>query len=324
MNYKKFIKQPSVELQLLSSIQMLTEERLVFKISNSPDYSISNYDRHRMETYFFADSHSFPENVSFVLHAEKEGETIVADCELNDYRVEWDIDDYIDDSEDVLSEVLAKNGEIAMAVDCVDEFELHGIRQPLVDNTNKSITFVGGYRASYAGIQPDEWSLYAICDVLGISKRTVDDNTHLGVLAEGLAMMLRGDYKIASFMFYCALEAYINFKLECQSDKERLSEKLKRLVVDVFPSIEISKHLIYTSIVNEFDLLSGFRNAIAHGSKAVTVSKKQTISHLTLVLTLIACIETGHENFSSLATELSTSDFSQASTQFWSSWKDGD
>ncbi|WP_423372074.1 hypothetical protein [Burkholderia sp. LMG 32019] len=321
MNYKKFAKLPEVELKLLSTIEIISQQRLAFKIDNYPNYGISHYDRHNMETYFFSDSHTFPHNVSFVIHVDKEGETIIADDELKDYRAEWDIDGNIKGGEEILSQVLAGNGEIDFSVDRIDGFELHGIEQPLVDNTGKTITFFGGYKTTYSGIQPEGWSIYAVCDVLGINARAVEDHTHLGILAEGLAMMLRKDYKLASFMFYCALESYINYKLHSQSDEQRLSEKLKRLIAATFPGSDLAKHQIYTSTIKEFDQLTGLRNAIAHGTMAVSVSRQETSSHLILVLTLIACIETTHADFPLLAAVLKTHDLSRASARFWSSWK---
>jgi len=322
MNYKKFNKLPEVELRLLSVIGMLTEQKFAFKIDNSPNYGISHYNRHRMETYFFSDSHPFPHNVSFLVHVDKESETIITDDELEKYREELDIDGCIEEDEEILSLVLAKNGEIGLPFDHVHEFELHGIEQPLIDNTGKTITFVGGYKTNYSGIQPDGWSIYAICNVLGLSARPLEDNTHLGILAEGLVIMLRNDYKLASFMFYCALESFINYQLHSQSDEQRLSEKLKRLVTETFPGSALAKHSIYTSTINEFHQLTGLRNAIAHGMKTVSVSRQETRLHLVLVLTLIACIETTHADFCSLAVVLEEHDLSRSSIRFWSSWKD--
>lgn len=324
MNYKKFNELPAIELRLLSAIGLLTQERLAFEIDNSPNYGISNYDRHRMETYFFADSHPFPYNVSFVIHVEKEGETIIAEDELGDYRAEFDIDDDIKDGEEILSQILSKNGEIGLAVDRVEEFELNGIEQPVVDNTGKTITFVGGYKATYSGIQPDEWSIYAVCDVLGLSAQAVEDKTHLGILGEGVAMMLRKDYKIASFMFYSALESFINHQLQSQTDEQRLSEKLRRLVTSTFLGCDLARHSIYTSTIKEFDRLTGLRNTIAHGAKAISVSRQEANSHLTLVLTLMACIETVQADFLSLTAALKGHELSRTSIRFWSDWKDGE
>ncbi|WP_447578717.1 hypothetical protein [Achromobacter kerstersii] len=322
MNYKNFKKLREVELRLLSAIGMLTQQRLAFKIDNSPNYGISHYDRHSMETYFFADSHSFPHNVSFVIHVDQVDETILSDYDLKDYQAQWKIDGDVKNGEEILSQILAAGGEIEFSVDRVDEFELHGIEQPLVDNTGKTITFVGGYKTAYSGIQPEGWSLYAVCDVLGLSAGAVENNTHLEILAEGMALMLRKDYKLASFMFYCAAESFINYRLHSQSDEQRLSEKLKILVAATFPDSDLVKHPIYTSTINAFDQLTGLRNAIAHGTKAVSVSRQETNSHFILVLTLIACIETARADFSSLAAILRQLDLSDASARFWSSWKE--
>jgi len=322
MNYKKFKELPGVELKLLSAIGVLTQQRLAFRIDNSPNYSISHYDRHRMETYFFSDSHSFPYNVSFVIHVDKESEAIISDYELEEYRAKLGIDDDIKDDEEILSQVLAETDDIGFSAEHVDEFELHGIEQPIVDNTGKTITFVGGYKATYSGIQPEEWSIYAFCDVLGLDALSIEDSAHLGILAEGIAMMLRKDYKIATFMFYCALESFINSQLQSQSDEQRLSEKLKRLVTVTFPGSDVKTHSIYTSTIKDFDQLTGLRNAIAHGARAISVSKQETNSHLILVLTLIACIETTQADFPSLSAVLKEHDLSRASTKFWSSWKD--
>lgn len=322
MNYKKFKKNSEIELRLLSEIGMLTQQRIAFKIDNYPNYEISHYDRHSMETYFFADSHPFPCNVSFVIHVDKEDETIIADDELEDYRAKLGIDDRVEDGEEILSQILAANGDIELSCNHLDDFELHGIKQPLVDNTGKTITFVGGYKSGYSGIQPEGWGIYAICDVLGLSARAVDEQTHLGVLAEGLALMLRKDYKIASFMFYCALESFINYQLHSQSDEQRLAEKLNKLVAKTFPDSDLEKHPIYTSTINEFAQLTRLRNAIAHGKTTVSISRQETSSHLLLVLTLITCIEKAHADFTALDTVLKKHNLSHASTKFWSSWKD--
>jgi len=322
MNYKTFKEMPELELRLLSMIGMFIEQRLAFKIDNSPNYHISHYDRQSMETYFFSDSHPFPHNVSFVIHVNKESEVIISDDDLDYYREKLNEDDSIEDGEEILSGVLAVSGELELSSGQVDEFELHGIEQPLIDNTGKSITFVGGYKASYSGIQPEGWSVYVVCDVLGLSAWAAEDNTYLGILAEGLAMMLRKDYKIASFMFYCALESFINHRLHSQSDETRLSEKLKELVAAIFPSSDLAKHPIYTSTIEGFNRLTGLRNAIAHGTKVVSVSREETSSHLILVLTLIACIEAILADFSSLSAALREHDLSLASRKFWSSWKD--
>nr|WP_315594114.1 hypothetical protein [uncultured Cupriavidus sp.] len=197
MNYKKFSNLPGIELRILSAIGMLSEQRLAFKIDNSPNYNISYYDRHKSETYFFSDSHPFPYNLEFVINIDKSEETIIGDGELEELREELEIDGDIGDGEEILSEVIAKNGGIDFSVDRINDFELHGIEQPVIDNTAKTITFVGGYKAGYSGIQPDDWSVYVVCDVLGLSASAVENYTHLGILAEGLAMMLRKDYKIA-------------------------------------------------------------------------------------------------------------------------------
>ena len=207
MDYKKFSKLSGVELKLLAALGVLTQRKLAFKINNHPNFDISHYDRHNMETYFFADEHPFPWDVSFIINVDKEGESIIADDELEDYKTEAAIDDDVEDGEEILSEFLTAKGEIPSSLDRIDGFELHGIEQPLVDNTGKTITFVGGYKAGYSGIDPEGWSVYAFCEVLGIDAFAAEDNMHLGILAEGLAMMLRKDYKLASFMFYCALES---------------------------------------------------------------------------------------------------------------------
>ncbi|MES5322814.1 hypothetical protein [Alcaligenes phenolicus] len=127
MNYKKFSELPGVELRLLSAIGVLTQQRRAFKIDNSPNYGISHYDRHNMETYFFADSHSFPSNVSFVIHVDKESEAIISDDELKDYQAEWKIDNNVEDGDEILSRILVAGGEIGLSVDRVDDFELYGI-----------------------------------------------------------------------------------------------------------------------------------------------------------------------------------------------------
>lgn len=324
MDYKKFSKLPGVELKLLAALGVLTQRKLAFEINNHPNFDISHYDRHNMETYFFADEHPFPWDVSFIINVDKEGESIIADDELENYRAEAAIDDDVEDGEEILSKFLAEKGDISSSLDRIDDFELHGIEQPLVDNTGKTITFIGGYKAGYSGIDPEGWSLYAFCEVLGIDSSAVEDNTHLGILAEGLAMMLRKDYKLASFMFYCALESFINYKLNSQSDEQRLAEKLKRLVAVTFPGSDLGKHPIYTSTIKEFDQLTGLRNAIAHGTKALSVSRQDTTAHLILVLTLIACVETALADFPGLALALNEHGLTHTSARFWLSWKEAD
>lgn len=322
MNYKDFSRSPAVELRLLSIIGVLTQDKFPFKIDNSPIYNISDYDRHRMETYFFADSHPFPCNVSFVIHVDKKGETIIADDEIEDYRKKWGDVEGVECAEEVLLRALTAGEDIGYSVERVDGFELHGIEQPIIDNTGKTITFVGGYKTDYAGIQPDGWSIYAVCTVLGVSALAAENWTYCGILAEGLALMLRKDYKLASFLLYCALESFINQKLESRSDELRLSEKLKKLIAATFDGRDLAKHEIYTSTISHFDRLTRLRNDIAHGTKISPVSKLDARSHLLLVLTLIASVEAVHADFSSLAAALKEQNLLGSSTEFWATWKD--
>lgn len=123
-------------------------------------------------------------------------------------------------------------------------------------------------------------------------------------------------------MYYCAIESFINYKIQSESDEKRLSEKLRDLVATTFPNIDLAKHSIYTSIIKEFDQLTGLRNMIAHGATTISLSKQESCLHLILVLTLIACVEKAEADFSSLAAVLPERDLSLSSARFWSSWKD--
>lgn len=301
MDYKKYKKTEDLNFKLLSKLGVLTRLKYVFQIDNSPDFDLSYYEKGSMQTYFFSHETAFPANLSFILKMEIIDKDIFTYDDLERLSTAHNVEINPDDFGQFLTVILQSDEELQGCGTSLDDFHLHAFGPVKVNNSTKSITFNGGYNATYSGIQPDYWNLYAICEVLGFKDNVTKQHLYLNLLAEGYSLMVRGDFILSFFILYSSFECYVNTKLNANDEAGRLNDKVKNLFSQTFSEEDLIKHEIYSSMIGEFKYYTKLRDAIAHGRERLHISDEDVKSLMRFVLTTIVVISKKINNFEKLS-----------------------
>ena len=105
-------------------------------------------------------------------------------------------------------------------------------------------------------------------------------------------------YKLSYFLTFLALESFINYQLGEPYEQERLKDKLKEL--DNYKFNDLSKHQIYTSIINLHDTYTRNRITIVHGRNQIEMTDKNAKEILLFVLIQISAYELNVRTFEQL------------------------
>jgi len=310
MNYAQFKRVPDLTYKLLAQVGILFRSTYVFEISHHPDYDLSRYEGPATANYFFSDPVDFPSNMDVVVDVEIKKNEILHYDDIARIAEENGVSaDAAEDAAAMLTTLANKGRDIEGWGTEISGFELRDIKKPTIDNLEKTLTFSGGFKGDSFSISHYDWSVYSICNMLGFRGGNGKVRFYLTLITEGYSLLVRGYYALAFFIFYSSYECFINLKLDTEHQPIRLGEKANKLFRTEFVGIDLQKHEIYSSIVNEFRNYTKIRDAIAHGNAKSVATERDARDLLRFVLIVMVSIETKTESFAALKDLLSAHNF---------------
>jgi hypothetical protein len=171
----------------------------------------------------------------------------------------------------------------------IDGLKFNDVRVESINNLKRHFTVLGGYEAVSDRIDPDDWEILVEYLLTGVPEESTIGKFYVELLAEAYSLLLAGNFKLAYFIAFTALENYVNDKMGSENDEERFSDKVKKLFKSVFG--DVSTHAIFTSIIRDLSSFEKTRNTIAHGREVIHVDSDELENILVFVLTLVATSE---------------------------------
>lgn len=298
MKYAKFRSIQNIDKMILVVLGVLTSRTVVIAIDNRPDFSLIDYDRHRITDLHFDSYWDFSSKFRTVISATLGNAMILHSDNLEEISSEFGL--RYDNPEEMLTEALDIDEDLLLnhgfEAD-IDDFKLHGLKINYIDNIDSLLHYKGGYLGDYSSISPMDWDIYVPLEVVAI-KHNRTGLFYLDLIAESYSLFYQKNFKLSFFIAYSAIENYANNFIDSSEDEIRLSEKIKTAFEKVFGSL--GSHLIYTSLINDFGAYSKTRHSVAHGRSALEISEEECFSFILFVLTMICSIEKGVDTFAGI------------------------
>jgi hypothetical protein len=303
MNYIKFKSLNRIDYDLLLALGALKSKSLIMNIDLHPDYDLTNYDKHVSNTYFIKSELDFSDEFTAVLSANI-GKSATFHCDDIE-RISKEFNLTREDNESAshfLQRVAAIDSDVIYQGNGTqhDGFELNELKVDFINNKDKKVIVLGGFFGDNYSIDPSDWDLVSELDLSGIPKE-LNGELYLELLAESYSLSELGNYKLAFFLAYSALECYLNSQVNPNNDKVRLKDSFSELFKNKFSGNDLNNHIIYSSISGEFTPFTLKRNEIAHGKSKVEISKEYASDFL--LFSLITIVSNKHciSDFKSLA-----------------------
>lgn len=303
MKYKKLLSDKQNILLLMQRLGLVGEVVQVKKINHHPNYDFSEYKGPESQMYFFEDEQSIPSDLFSIYRAEIIKTLILHYDHIRELSISLDLDvDLDEDSEWILAQAVARDVNLVyeIGMGSISQFALQQLKIIEIDNVDRCVRLIGSFKGDSYSIVPYDWALYAVIRFLGFKEDFNEGEFYRQLLVESYQLWRKGDHRVAFFLAYSALEGFINRKLEAETEADRLSEKVRDLFRQGFPTVDLSKHQIYTHAINDFNkTLTSLRNGVAHG-RLIAIGDDQCQHMLFVTLVLICSIEFHVESFKEL------------------------
>lgn len=259
---------------LLKALDIITDEIFYFKIDNYPDYDFFPYQGEVGSNYYFKNKISYPDIFHSIIIAKDISENIL------DYE-SW---------ENICFKLKIKNNNannffishnelsnVGLSIEkigydtTVNEFQLNKFRILMVNNNTRTLVYDGAFNGDSFDIESTTYVIISKIQIKYIPKPKVK-SLFIELISESYLLYHRGDFKLAFFILYSALENFINYELNSNDDDVRLKEKIKLLYKKRFN--KLNKSQIYSSLLHSYNIFVKTRNIIAHGRENIIIKKK--------------------------------------------------
>lgn len=282
MRLQDLYKYEKLSLLLLAKLNIITVKEIIFPVVLSPDDNISQYGREYAKDYFFHNEWSFKPLCKSVIKVEIIGNRVynseLLKEQIDDYEENSDISLYVDDYNDVertLNDINSIDETFFLENGCeadeVNDFKLLDLRIRNIDNHHQKICYEGGFFGDSVDMDTitSGWELFSKISLIGVHNQIKEFYKEL--LAESYLLYINENYKLSYFIAYSAFECFVNTKGGTQDQDGRLKDKISTLYGSKFN--DLSKHQIYTSVIDKFNQSDKKRNDIAHGREEITINR---------------------------------------------------
>ena len=304
MKYEKFLKEKDLLKRLLIKMNILQQHQTIIKIDNSPDTDIIPTDWREDDNNYFKNSWQFGSYFKNVVEFKFLNERIYHFENIKEAEVELDMRLNCDEIEHSLNLIEAVNNAFfednGYDTDFNETFKFHKVRLVAIDNVKKMIWYDGSFYGNHETYDIPEWGIFSKVQLTGIPSLLTYFFQDL--LGESYLLYHMGNYKMAYFIAYAAMENYVNSNLGSEESEERFKDKLKQWLKSKV--INLEKHEVYCSIIKGYDEFTNKRNTIAHGKELIEITKVQAESVLLFVAILICAFDNDLSTFEDIINEI--------------------
>lgn len=304
MKQAQYLKRENLLKNLLTTLGVVKEIQTIIKIDNTPDDEVIPADWRNDDNNYFKNSWRFNHFFDSVTEFKFVGERVYHFDHINEAAEEVGMDLDADNIEYSLNQINNSDSSYFRSngwdTDFNETFQFHKVRVAVIDNVKKKIWYDGSFFGNHETYDNTDWGVFSKVKLTGIPKYLLLFYQEL--LGESYLLFKSGNYKMAYFIAYGAMENYVNTNLGSEESEERFKDKLKRWCKTKTTLIE--KHEVYCGIIVEYDMFTRIRNIIAHGKETIEIEKSDAESILTFVATLICSFEFDLPKFERLVQEI--------------------
>ena len=300
MNYSKFKKVKNAETLLLKALGIIDEKKIIIKINNYPDFSLTNYDKFSLNTLFFEYEWRFSHIFKSIIDCEIINTKVFHCDDIERLADEYSIE-YYNNEEPLLNEIYLEYPDL-MCYEGFDTkfegFKLNSLEISSIENNDKKIIFSGVYQGDSFSIEPVDWNIYAECELLGVLNNEGAKFFYQELLSEAYTQKKHKNFKMSFFLVFSALENYINETMNTHDTQKRLKDIINELFKKL--PIPLNKNQIYNSIINDYSDYEAIRNSIAHGRGKLNILESELNQFILFTLIFIASAKGLGATFSDL------------------------
>jgi hypothetical protein len=304
MKYQQFLKQKDLLKKLLIKMNIIEQFETIIKINNFPDTDVIPTDWREDDNNYFKNSWQFGSYFKNVMDFNFLEERIYHFEHIKEAEEELDMRLNSDDIENSLnlidvvdSSFFQNNG---YDTDLNETFKFHKVRLVSIDNVKRTIWYDGSFFGNHETYDNQEWGTFSKVQLTGIP--SILTYFYQDLLGESYLLYHTGNYKMAYFIAYAAMENYVNSNLDSEETKEKFKDKLKQWLKTKVTNLD--RHEVYCAIIKEYDDFCQKRNIIAHGKENIEIEKMHAESALLFVAILICSFENSQETFDGLFAEI--------------------
>lgn len=299
MTYKNFKTKGNILNKLFVRLGILTTNKIIIRINNTPDYDISEYKREEDSNYYFHNSWGFSGHAQFIADIDVIDSKIFHYDDLlrasQEYNLLFDHENHVT----FINEMYALNNDWfsqdGIEPD-IDQFKLSQLRVASIDNEQRQFHYEGSFFGNYETFDPIDWGLYSLIEITGMPQQR--DDFYKEIIAESYILNREKKNKLSYFLAYSAFESFINKQLGGEDEEKRIKEKVTDLYKNKFANIDT--HQIYCSVMNAFTPFSNNRNNIAHGRNNISIGNEELNDALMFIAIMICTYELGCNTFDEL------------------------
>ena len=304
MNYLKYKKKENLLSKLFNHLGIIKEDEIIIKINHFPDYDMSPYQGCNTSQYYFSNSWDFSNyfdqiisvdfSASRIFHSEDiERAKVELNIELNDT---YDIAHNLNKINDIENTYFERNGVIPMDL---DDFSIQPVRLKSIDQIMKKVIYESVFEGDNYTIDPIDWSVFTKIKLKGTSN--CSSSFYKKLFAESYILYTNQQFKLSYFIAFTAFENFIKSNQKDPDKNDKLINCIKTVLASKIKNIH--KHSVYTSVINDFNTLCKYRNAIAHGTELNSINLKDQVENLFyFALTLIIVHYDNVETFEDIIT----------------------
>ena len=241
---------------------ILEESECIFKMDFFPDFEYTDFQKGRIQTYYFHEEISFSNIYSDIISYSEITPHIFPVNEKPDFLKN------ITNLKKINNIDKEKFLEIKIP-DKFDLFELQKIHLYSVDNIEKTLNYDCTCKTEGAFIGNDFIDIYCTVHLCGITNNINSCDLYNQLIVDSYRKYQSKDYRMAFFLMFSAFECFINTKLGKQDEEKRLKEKKNELFKSIFPTLNANQIYSYINIKKHEKI----RNEIAHGRKELYTEK---------------------------------------------------
>lgn len=276
--------------EIMKKKNLLVDKSFFIQLDNFPDYDLLPYINNTFNRYIFSNRYKF-ENVSQMVYKAKLSNFVLFDNDsIDGMCAELNINNSLE-NEKKLTIAYKQNQEIfneyKFDYESWEEIEIYKYEITSIDNFSKEIKYQGAFYGHTDSIDNGYYNFYCILNIysaLNINRKIYDD-----LIIESYNLFIEKKYKQAYYIAYSAFENFINDQFYKSLPNEKKNLRIKDKIDKIY--LNNYSNEFYHFLKQNLKNYTNKRNDIAHGNTTKSITKKEAINILNLVISIIYSYE---------------------------------
>lgn len=314
MKFSVFKEDKNIETKLLRDLGILVHSTEIISVDYEPKYY---YAVGRLNNYCFAYDWIFYREYNSIIKMNIINQYLIQNNTIKTICGDYDIVSWHDNPVQSLRDAKRIEPAIYALQDeskLLHNFNVDRLEVGVIDNSKHKALIEGNIRTNASEISSKRINLLLELEIFGVPGDIRKKSISHQLLAEGFTLYKNGDYKLAYFILFTAMESFVNGTINGYSQIKKLADKLEEAFSSSYRCLTPPPgsvhfpcyHQIYETLMGGFNSFVAKRNAIGHGGKSVgnygndRVESKDCRDILIFASVMLSSFYTGICNYSDL------------------------